>query len=214
MKKLLALAMAAVMLLTLCACGDDAKNDDKGNKTTAPTGTPPPEDIGRVAETFLKAYLTRNFAVRFDMYCYDARQRWEDTLIGQNGSAEAFFAEAQKQADEKGLDVTVDSFDSYLAAYHRFILADYQDMYGEHTITVKAVNHEKKDEAALKKTIDGVFGAVDEKYLDADALRAVTEGYTVKVEWTVDGEKQDLHEFYLVHIVSYKGKWCIADHSQ
>lgn len=213
MKRLLALLWAVLLLCALCACGKDA-NDANATTTTTALRTPPAEDIGVVAETFLTAYMMRNYAVRYDMYCYDARAQWEDSVKEENGgSADAFFAEAQKQAEAKGLDYTVDSFDSYLSAYHQFILADYTNTYGTFTVSVEAVDSVKQDAETMAKTIDGLLSAVNEKYLDMDKINAITEAYTIEVEFRVDGDKKDYFERKLVQIVNYDGEWKVISHS-
>lgn len=210
-KKILAGVMAVLLLVGLTACG---KDNSKGQTPTT-TNTPIPiGDKEIYAEQFITAYMMRDHATRYAMYCYDARGRWEDTVTNQNGgSPEAFFAEAQKQANEKGLNYTIDTFDSYLSAYHQFILTDYINIYGTYAISATATKCEKQDAETVAKTIDGVLQAVDEAYLDVDAVKAITEAYTITVEWKVDGELKDLTEHMLVQVVLYKGEWRVASHS-
>lgn len=202
MRRLLALLTAVGMLLSLCACSKKAEDH-----------TPDPTEATKLAETFIKAYYLRDYATRFSLCFYDARGQWEDAAIQDAGSAEAFFALAQKQADEKGIDATVDSFDSYYAAYHRFILEDVRETYGEYTVTTTATDSVKMTEERLSQFRNNLLSGAAKDYMDADALNAVTEAYTVTVHITIDGEKKDYDENYLVHLVRHNGQWLVADHS-
>lgn len=202
MKKLLAILITAVLLLTLGAC-------DK--KEEAPTLDP--STVTEVAETFWEAYYLRDYATRFSLYCYDARGQWEAQAIEDNGSAEGFFAQAQKQADEKGIDVTVDSFDSYYAAYHQFFLDDVREQYGENTVTVTATDSVKMSEDLLPEFCANIINAVDEQFVDVEAVNAISEAYTVTVHIVIDGEIKDYSEHFLVQVVNYNGQWLVGSHS-
>ena len=206
MKKLLALLLAMVMLLALSACGN------KAEEQPSPTdGTP--DEVLSVAETFLEAYYLRDYATKFSMYLYDARKQWEDAAIKNLGSAEEFFATAQKQAEEKGIDVTVDSFDSYYAAYHRFILADCESIYGAYTVTTTATASVKMSADLLPQFRDNLLAGPSKDYMDAAVLNSINEVYTVTVNIVIDGEKKDYNENYLVYVVRYNNQWLVADHS-
>ncbi len=211
MKRLLAVCVIAVMLLSLCACGKDG-----GEDTTTTTTTTIPRPIGEketYAETFITAYMMRDLATRLPMYCYDARAKWEGERIAENGDIETFLSVVQQGADEKGLGFTVDSVDDYFADYYQFTLTEYQRNYGTYTVSATAVKTEKQDAETVAKTIAGVLQAVDEKYLDIEAIEAITEAYTITVEWKVDGDLKDLTESMLVQVVLYNGEWRIASHS-
>lgn len=179
----------------------------------APKKQAPATDYEQVAEQFIKAYYTRDRLTSFPLYFYNARRQWEDGVIKDNGSAEAFFAEAQKQADAKGIEASVTSFDSYYAAYYRFILTDLQDMYGNHTITAKATQTHKLEGDELTQYRDRQLGAINADYIDADALHAVTEAYQITVNLSIDGEKQDFSENFLVNLVLHDGQWLVVSHS-
>ena len=49
--------------------------------------------------------------------------------------------------------------------------------------------------------------------MNTNALKAITEAYTVAVNIAIDGEKKDYNETYFVYMVNHKGKWLVADHS-
>lgn len=166
-----------------------------------------------VAERFLEAYYLRDRDTQFSMTFYNARQKWIDQVVADNGSEEAFFAEAQKQADERGIEANVTSFDSYFDAYHRFYLADAKNIYGEYSVTVKATDSKKLDAETLNEYRDRQLSAIDAKYIDADAFNAVTEAYLVTVNIQIHGEKKDYSENYLVYLVWHNQQWLVVSHS-
>ena len=198
--RLLALLMALAMLLTLGGC-------DK------PTEENAPEQVTQTAEAFIKAYYLRDYVTQFSLCFHDARKQWEDKAINDLGSAQNFFALAQKQADEKGIKVTVDSFDTYYAAYHQFLLADVETTYGEHTLTVTATGCTKMEADQLAQFRNELLAGPAKEYMSTNALKAITEAYTVAVNIAIDGEKKDYNETYFVYMVNHKGKWLVADHS-
>lgn len=179
----------------------------------APKDKAPATDSEKTAEQFIKAYYTRDRLTMYPMYFYNARQQWEDGVIKDNGSAEAFFAEAQKQADAKGIEANVTDFDSYYAAYYRFIQNDFQNIYGAHTITSEATQVHKLEGDEWTQYRDRQLGAINADYIDADALGAVTEAYRITVNLRIDGEKQDFNENYLVYVVLHEGQWLVVSHS-
>lgn len=198
-KKWISLLLALVMVCGLCACGQDDT---------------PPTNYEQVAEEYIEAYYLRDYAKRFSLTFYEARRHWEDNTIAENGSAEAFFAEAQKQAEAKGIDVTVDSFDSYYAAYHQFILKDCADIYGEgYEMTVKATESTKLAGDPLTELVETQLGAIDKDYIDEVALRAVTDAYMVSVQLEIDGEKKAHSASYTVYLVCHNKSWWVLTHS-
>ena len=205
MKKLLALLMAAVMLVTLCSGGNETEDD-----ALTPID---PTEATRLVEAFIEAYYLRDYATQFSLCFYDARGQWEDKVIADNGTAEAFFAIAQRQADEKGIEVVVDSFDSYYAAYHRFILEDCRSIYGEYTLTVTTTANVKMAADLLPEFRSNLLSGPAKDYMDAAALEAIDEVYTVTVNLVIDGEKKDHSEHYLVYAVNHQGQWLVADYS-
>lgn len=200
-KKWICLILALAMVCGLCACGEED------------TPVTPSTNYEQVAERFIEAYYLRDYATRFSLTFYEARRHWEDGAIADNGSAEAFFAEAQKQAQEKGVEVTVDSFDSYYTAYHQFILQDCQDIYGDHTVTVKATESKKLESDLLAELVNTQLEAIDADYIDEDALRAVTDAYMVSVTLTIDGEKKEHTADYSVYVVWHNNNWWVLTHS-
>ncbi len=198
--RLLAMAVAILMLGGLCACGDKVEDPVTASRE-------------QVAMDFLEAYYLRDYATRFSMTFYDSRQKWVDETIAYQGSEEEFFAEAQKQADEKGIEADIHSFDDYFAAYYKFIQQDCQATYGDYTVTTEVTESTKMDADTFATFCDSLLGAIDEKYIDGDALRAVTEAYTLNVHIQIDGTLKDYSESYLVHMVLHEGKWLVASHS-
>ncbi len=212
MKRLFTVLLAAIMLLSLCACKKPADN----SPDTTPTTTGPmeaPASASDVATTFIRAYYLRDYATRFSLTFYDSRQQWEDNAIKAEGSAENFFDKVQQQADDKGIEATIDSFDSYYYYYHKFILTDVLDMYGKYTLTIQAIESKRMDDEELNTFRDKLLDAIDAKYIDAEAFHAVTEAYELKVNIRIDGEKQTYNENYLVQVVNHNGEWQVASHS-
>ena len=197
--RLLSLMLVMLLVGGLCACGEEPDSA--------------PLDHEATAERFIEAYYLRDMATRFSLTFYNARQKWEDETIAYQGSEEEFFAEAQKQADEKGIEADIHSFDDYFAAYYKFIQQDCQATYGDYTVTTEVTESTKMDADTFATFCDSLLGAIDEKYIDGDALRAVTEAYTLNVHIQIDGTLKDYSESYLVHMVLHEGKWLVASHS-
>ena len=218
MKRLLAVCVIAVTLLSLCACGK-GKDDGKGTTTTTITTTTQsrpmeaPTNVEEVATTFVRAYYLRDYATRFSMMFYDARKQWEDNAIKQEGSEEAFCATVQQQANDKGIDVDIHSFDDYYAHYHQFILNDISNMYGEYQVVTTVSESKRMAGDELNQFRDKQLGALDPKYVDAEAFHAVTEAYTVTVNIVIDGTKKDYNEFYNVYLVLHNGQWLVVEHT-
>ncbi len=213
MKKLLALLLAAVMLLTLCACG---KKEETPSDETAPTyGTPPPEDIASVAERFITAYCTQDKGTYFDLHCYDARQKWKDEELKNSKQTEAeYCAAAQKQAEERGLDIgfAIHNLDDYLTAKHEVDKIYKLEAYGTYTVTATAVDSVKLSETEVAERRGIVLNAGGD-YADEAAINTITEIHKVTVNFVIDGEKKDLNENYLVYIANYQGQWRVAGHT-
>lgn len=204
-KKWICFILAAVLACSLCACGD--KGDDQQKVPYDPT------NHEQVAMAFTEALYLRDYATQFSLTYYNARLQREDMYIKDHGSVEAFCEYVQKQAQEKGLDVTINSFDDYYAAYHQVYKNSSYDIYGEYTMTTTIAKSEKLEGDALKKYYDDQIGHMDARYLDGDTLRGLTNAYRVTVRLHVDGEKKDYNENCLIHLVFHEGRWQIVSHS-
>lgn len=203
MKKIVALLLAVAMLLTLSACGK--KTEEK---------TPPnPAEVATVAEAFVKAHFQRDYKTKFSLCFYDARKEWEDTAIKEHGTAEAFFEMAQKQADAKGIEASVKSFDDYYASYHNFILQECTDRYGEYSLITTVTGSTKMAADDLPAFRDGLLNGTSKAYMDFDTLNAINEVYTVAVNLTIEGSKNDYNQNYLITIVLHNGQWLVADYT-
>ena len=195
------LAMTAVLLCGLCACGGDSDDD---------SAAAAPEEV---AEEFIEAYWLRDYLTQFEMLSYDGRAQWEAEVIEDLGSKEAFFTVAQQQADEKGIEVTVDSFDAYFAAYRQYILESSYELYGDYTLTTTATQTVKMTEDLLPQFRENLLSGPSADYMDAEMLVADTEVYTISVNIIIDGTKQDYNEVYLVYVIRHAGQWLVADYS-
>lgn len=212
MKRMLAMLTAAVLLLTLSACGKQA--EDPTPDTSGSVASP--DDATAVALTFVRALRTRDNLTRYSLLLYDARGAWEDSVVEAHGSAEAFFAEAKRQAEEKGIDVKTDinSFESYYAAYHQFILEDYRQIYGEYTVSTTVVESVKMTEERLAEFCDNLLNSLNSDLFDKEVLAAITEAYTITVNFSIDGEIKDSSEDYPVSVVYYNDQWLVASYSE
>ena len=144
---------------------------------------------------------------------FENREVYNEDINDGAFTAEEFFAIAQKQADAKGLDVHVDSFDSYFAAYHEVDKQYKRDAYGEYTISFKAVSNEKMEAQEAADFVAKIIATKDDKYVNQDVVASIKEVYTITVRVSVDGEKKDLEENYLVHMAYCNDKWQVVSHS-
>jgi hypothetical protein len=196
-KKWICLILAAVLACSLCACGEKEPADVSACKAAA--------------EKFVTAYQTYDRATQFSMTFYDARKKWEEEAIKDAGSAEEFFALVQQQADAQGIDVTINSFDDYYAAYHQQDLIYKKDAYGAYSLTVSATECTKMDAETYASFCNNLLDIIPADYIDGEALKAVTEAYRVTVNFHIDGEKKDINEDFLVFMVYSNGRWLVAN---
>lgn len=175
----------------------------------------PEETVGceDTAEQFIKAYVTADSITRFDLTFYDARTKWETNVLEEYETEEAFCAEVQQQADEKGIDVDINSFDDYLNSYHQQDLINKEEAYGEYTLTVQATATEKMAADETPGYLGTVMGTVGDTYFEEGSVNTIEEVYTVTVNVSIDGTIKDLNEHYLVYLVQYKGEWLVLSHS-
>ena len=222
MKRILAILLAAVMLLGLCACGKDSQSQQPTStnstppSTTVTYGPPPPEDVGAVAEKFIFAYRQEDRLTYFPMYCYDHRGAELAKILANGQTEEEFCAEAKRQLEEKedlNLDMPINNFDDFLAAKYEADKIYKKDAYGAYSVTTKALGSQPLDATTLDDTRSALMARWDEKCFDVDAMNAISDGHIVTVEIFIDGEKKDLHEKYRVLVVPYKGEWRILSHS-
>lgn len=203
-KRLVALVLATTILLTLGAC-----------KKKQPDAISIPVEPGTAEEAavnFVKAFYAKDYLTLFSLYIHDERQQWIDTrLKGQ--TEEEFLAEAQRQADEKGMDVTIQTLDDYFTEFHKRFDVEAKEQYGAYTITADVTATTKLDEAALSKLIGEVNGGFSGTYVNEELLGKITEGHHVTVDYRITGEKKEYHQPYEVYVVLCDGKWLVANHT-
>lgn len=172
-----------------------------------------PAEAQKVAEQLIEAYVARDYATRFDLYCYDARSQWEDEKLraGKFDSEEAFCADAQQGTIEQGLDYTIENFDDWLYVNHQMDLYFKKETYGDYTLTVTTVGCTKKDEQTTKQIREDLL-AFNGEYADAKIINTITEAYTVRVHAVIDGDIKDWEETYDVHVVRCDDRWLVASH--
>ena len=198
MKKLLALLLAMALAITMCACG---------KKEETPTSAE------EMATTFIRAYCTKDKLTYFPLYLHNERQRWEEQLLKDHGSEEAFCAVVQQQADEKGLSVEVHSFDDYLREFHNTYLNDAQAKYGDHTVSTELTKSALMSAEELASFLESWKGGTFAAYVAESELDKITEAYAMTVTFRVDGTITDYQETYQITVVLHDGQWKVATHS-
>lgn len=201
-KRLLALLLATILLLSLCAC----------KKKQPEPVREAPESAEEMAVRFIRAYYLKDYHTQFSLCIYDARQHWIDhRLAGQ--TIEEFCQEAQRQADEKGMSVNIQTLDDYFTEFYNVGLVQLEEMYGEHTISAEVTSSTKMDEAALTDLLGDVSSGFFGDYVEQERLDKVTEGYKVIVDFHIDGEKRQYNQSYDVSAVLCDGQWLVAGHT-
>lgn len=209
MKKLLALLLAAMMLLSLAACGNNAKKENKTEK--APSETP--KKVEDLAVKFMRAYYLEDALTYYPLYFHDARQEWEDRILKDHKTEKAFCEVVQQQAENKGMSVNIQSFDDYLAEYHKLVPQWLEEKHGKYTLSVKVASSVKMTDEALKTTCDNLTGGFLYKYVDDQKVKKITEGYQLAVVVRIDGKIQDFEQSYDVSMVLCDGQWLVATHT-
>ena len=211
MKRFLAILLAATLLLTLCACQKDEDGD--GNQTTTTARFDAPQKAEDLAVQFVLAYNLKNLLTQHDLLLHDARQEWEERQLKDHQTEEAFCAVVQQQADEKGLDVDIQSFDDYLREFHNLYLKELPTVYGEYTLSATVSGSTKMSKEELDAFIDDLSGGFYSDYIDDAQLKKITAGYTVVVDYSVNGELKDYHLAHTIKVVKCDGKWKVGSYT-
>ena len=172
-----------------------------------------PNAYEKVATQFVEAYRNRDKITQFDLLIYDARTQWEDKLIAEHGSEEAFCKLVQEQADRQGIEFTINSFDDYLRDYHKQDLIYKQESYGEYTLTTAVAGSEKLSSSEAFDPITNTAGAVGAPYFADGLANTIHEVYRVTVDMTIDGTIKDLSEQYQVYMVNHDGQWKVLSYT-
>lgn len=204
MKKWLAAVSAAVLLLTLSACGKKEEGPDLINA---------PETVDELATTFIRAYYLKDMLTSHPLYLHDARQRWEDQILKDHKTEEAFCDVVQKQADEKGMSVEIHSFDDYLREFHQRMLVQLEEKHGKYTVSADVTACTQMNEEQLASFCASLSGGTFAEYTTEEQIAKITEGYTLTVDFRIDGEIKDYEQPYTVHAVLCDGQWKVASHS-
>ena len=172
-----------------------------------------PTARAQVATQFVEAYRNRDQLTQFDLLIYDARAQWEDDLIDEHGSEEAFCKLVQDQADRQGIQVTINSFDDYLRDYHKQDLIYKQEAYGDYTLTTTVVSNEQVSASEAFDLITATASAVGTPYFADGLATTIHEVYRITVDLTIDGTIKDLSEQYQVYMVNHDGQWKVLSYT-
>ena len=203
MKKLLAVLLTAVLLLTLCSCG----------KKAAPPPVNAPASVQELATAYLRAYCLEDVATVHALSLHDARQLWEDSILREHKTEEAFCTLVQKQAEEQGLSVKVESFDDYLRERYRVQLLYTEENYGAYTVSAEIESSVPMSAEELATFRSGLKGGFYADYLTEEQVDNITEAHTVTMVFAIHGEKKDYSEHYTLYVALCNGQWKVADHS-
>lgn len=211
MKRFLAILLAATLLLTLCAC--KSKDKDAGNTTTT-ARSEAPDNVEDLAIQFIRAYQLNDLLTQHSLLLHDARQEWEERQLKDHQTEEAFCTVVQQQADAKGLDVNIQSFDDYLRESHNhFLKQEMPQAYGDHTVSVTIISSVKMNDKELADCINRLSSGFFSPYIEESLLGKITEGYTVAVDYRVDGELKDYHQTHTVYAVKCDGTWKVGSYT-
>lgn len=172
-----------------------------------------PADCEQTAQRFIEAYLTQDRLSQFDLFFYDARAQWEDNILKDHKTEEAFCDVVQQQADEQGIRVTINSFDDYLREFHQQWKVDAQEVYGDYTVTATATNVESYSEEKSTQYVASAVGAQGEEYFADVSPDTVKQIYAVKVNGVIEGPLKTHNENYTVFLIDYEGQWRVIGHT-
>ena len=170
---------------------------------SGPTATPE-----SVAQSYVEAELTGDAETLIAVSAGDVRGASEYMMAGYEDD---LFEEIVLAAEDVGLDVTVDDWDSYYDAVKEITAVVLADTYGEdYAISTEITSAEDMDEETLEaaRTIVTDNACID--YIDPDLI---TEGKFMVVELYVEGSEDYDYFDYVVPVVKYDGAWTVLDYS-
>lgn len=172
-----------------------------------------PSDCEQTARQFIEAYLTKDKLTQFDLFLYDARAQWEDNILKDHETEEAFCNVVQQQADAQGIEVTVNCFDDYLRGFHEQWKVDAQEAYGDYTVTVTATAVETYSEKKSTEYVGSAVSTQGEAYFADVSTDTVKQVYAVTVNGVIEGPLKTHNENYTVFLVNYDGQWRVVGHT-
>ena len=172
-----------------------------------------PSDCEQTAQRFIEAYLTKDRLTQFDLFFYDARTQWEDNILKDHKTEEAFCDVVQQQADEQGIQVTINNFGDYLQEFHRQWKVDAQEVYGDYTVKVTATAVEAYSEEKSTQYVASAVGAQGSEYFADVSPDTVKQIYAVKVNGVIEGSLKTHNENYTVFLINYEGQWRVIGHT-
>lgn len=175
--------------------------------------TAEPSGCEKTAQQFIEAYLTKDKLTQFDLFLYDARAQWEEQILKDHETEEAFCEVVQQQADEKGIEVTVTCFDDYLQKFHEQWEVDAKEVYGDYTVTVTATSVEAYSEEKSIDYVSKAIGAQGEEYFGGKSTDTIKQVYAVTVNGVIEGPLKTHNEYYTVFLVEYDNQWRVVGHT-
>lgn len=212
MKRFLAVLLTVTFLMTLCACKN--KDKDATSNTTTTARFEAPGNVEDLAIQFIRAYHLNDLTTQHNLLLHDARREWEERQLKDHKTEEAFCTVVQQQADERGLDVTIRSFDDYLRESHNhFLKQEMPQAYGAYTVSATISSSVKMNEKELADCINRLSSGFFAPYIEESQFEKITEGYTVVVDFRIDGELKDYHQPHTIKAVKCDGQWRVGTYT-
>lgn len=148
-----------------------------------------------------------------DRYCLiETEDYWQDMVEALTDELDLSESEYYARLEDE-FGGSVKDCKSMLKAYGLYARKRLEKSYGEYTTSVKVLDSEKLSGRELNDAIDTFKERFDDMcdgelklkdYVDVDKI---TEGYSVEVKMSIDGEDDDDSDTITLTVVKYKGKW-------
>lgn len=205
MKKVLALLLAAVMLLSFTACGDNDSKKDKdnnkgGNQTVA-------NDAEAIAEAAILATQMEDYRAMIDLCFFDYAGHLKKGALEEFDSESEFFEMMGTQ-----YDTTIKSWDDVFTAVYNAAKKSCAEYYGKDyktsTKVIRSRDLTKDKLAELTAEWATEYGG----FYDAAKLAAVTEAKEITVKATIKGSEGEDSVNFIAIVIKYDGQWKAADY--
>ena len=203
MKKLTAILLALVMLLTLAACGDNKdssagiqKNSSAGNVATTP------EDI---ATLYMKAYVNGDFATTEKYLLYDPETVAMERMTSLDKDMDYFY-----QIASEAVATNVTNWSELQKAAQELIhIQTKAEAGGDYTI---AINYESSKALTLEELSSGYAAQLEyvQRHGNVD-IASITEVQLVTITGKLSTAKGVTTDTIDVVLVKYQGSWKVLE---
>ena len=154
------------------------------------------------AQEYVKAGITGDMEALFAVSAGDVQGSFESMMADYE---DEYFESLVSSAEDRGLDVTVDSWDSYYSAMKEISNVALADTYGEDYASSTEITYiEDMDEEMLEACRTMVTDDACIDYIDPELI---TEGKFMVVELYVEGSEDYDYFDHVVPVVKYDGAW-------